>query len=349
MRRRTAGTETWSRLLEWTRGPGPAERLTAHILRSEGFEDLDPSHPLGGPDGLKDVVCRRNGHTWRAAAYFPRGQRPFRTVKTKVKKDLGSGEVCDNQGFVFVTNQELSLGNRNELSGLGSQQIEIYHRERITSILDSPRMYGVRLDFLDIEMNREEQLAFIAEVQSTAAQNQAILAAKFDALVLKIENARSESTQIPMLPVAELREFSSLLMQIGAHPWSANPSGLRVPLSELREYANLLMQIGAHPWSPQPGGLQVPLAELREYASLLMQIGAHPWSPQPGGLRVPLAELREYATLLMQIGAHPWSPQPGGLQVPLAQLREYVILLDTALQKVRELSLAQPRGGVPIR
>lgn len=51
--RRTDGRETWHRLLEWDKGQTPAERLAAIILNSEGFRNIDPSHPLGGRDGLK--------------------------------------------------------------------------------------------------------------------------------------------------------------------------------------------------------------------------------------------------------------------------------------------------------
>jgi len=27
----------------------------------EGYEAIDPSHPLGGQDGLKDIVCAKDG------------------------------------------------------------------------------------------------------------------------------------------------------------------------------------------------------------------------------------------------------------------------------------------------
>ena len=50
--------ETWHRLREWTNGQGPSERLSAQLLLSQGFTDLDPSHPLGGKDGGKDASVR---------------------------------------------------------------------------------------------------------------------------------------------------------------------------------------------------------------------------------------------------------------------------------------------------
>lgn len=63
-RRMNEGKETWHRLLEWDRGQAPAERLAAILLHNDGFQNVDPSHPLGGKDGKKDIVFlkkRANG------------------------------------------------------------------------------------------------------------------------------------------------------------------------------------------------------------------------------------------------------------------------------------------------
>jgi hypothetical protein len=164
--RRTAGSETWHRLLDWDRGQAPSERLTAHLLREEGFNSIDPSHPLGGRDGLKDVICERDGKKWIGAAYFPRGQKAFNEIQKKLNDDLEGVKSNNVDGIVFVTNQELSLGNREKLEEKVDEKIDIkiFHLERIASILDQPRCYGIRLEFLDIEMTREEQVSFMAQV-----------------------------------------------------------------------------------------------------------------------------------------------------------------------------------------
>ena len=54
--RMSEGRETFNRLLNWDRGQAPSERLAAIILSKEGFNGVDPSHPLGGKDGLKDMT-----------------------------------------------------------------------------------------------------------------------------------------------------------------------------------------------------------------------------------------------------------------------------------------------------
>jgi hypothetical protein len=41
--------------------------------------------------------------------------------------------------------------------------VDIFHIERNVGILNSPSNYGVRLEFLDIEITVGEQLAFFAE------------------------------------------------------------------------------------------------------------------------------------------------------------------------------------------
>ena len=35
--------------------------------------------------------------------------------------------------------------------------VRIYHLERIANILNTPKMYGIRLEYLEIEMTKEEQ------------------------------------------------------------------------------------------------------------------------------------------------------------------------------------------------
>ncbi len=56
--------ETWHRLREWTNGQPASERLAAQILLHERYTELDPSHPLGGPDGAKDALVQKDGERW---------------------------------------------------------------------------------------------------------------------------------------------------------------------------------------------------------------------------------------------------------------------------------------------
>lgn len=160
--------ETWHRLLGWTNGQGPSERLAAQILYAVGFEDIDPSHPLGGPDGGRDALCTRNNQRWIMAVYFPRGQQLLSEIRGKLISDLDAAKRHTPDGLAFVTNQELKLAERCDLQKLGGDvDVEIYHLERITSILDQPDMESIRRQFLGID-ERQPDIAVELEIDGFA-------------------------------------------------------------------------------------------------------------------------------------------------------------------------------------
>ncbi len=161
MTRRKNTSETWHRLLEWDKSSSDAERLSGLVIIIRGYQNVDPQHPLGGPDGLKDIVCCRNQNKYIAAAYFPRGQKALSEIKTKFLSDLEGVKANQAAGMIFVTNQELSLSEREELQTLAATELDLIHLESLNLILNTPEMYGVRLEFLDITMEKEEQLAFM--------------------------------------------------------------------------------------------------------------------------------------------------------------------------------------------
>lgn len=162
-RRRTSGDETWNRLLHWTDSQKAAERLAGHVLKQDGFTSIDPSQPLGGPDGLADIVCQKEHNLWVAAVYFPNGEQPFSKVRSKFEHDIDGVSRNKAHGFVFVTNQYLTNDNRAKLKqSTHVKRVEIYHLERITHILDSPTCYSIRSDYLGIEMTKEDGIAFFA-------------------------------------------------------------------------------------------------------------------------------------------------------------------------------------------
>lgn len=151
--------ETWHRLREWTNSQPPSERLAAQILHFDGYQDVDPSHPLGGRDGGKDILCTRDGLRCWAAVYFPRGQQDFKTIKDKFLDDFQKAKAQQPPvaRFLFVTNQELRLAQREELAEQsGDIEVGLYHLERITVLLDSPGMQSVRSQFLSIESDSND-------------------------------------------------------------------------------------------------------------------------------------------------------------------------------------------------
>lgn len=144
--------ETWHRLLNWTYGQAPSERLAAQILLASGFAGIDPSHPLGGPDGGKDAVCTKDGQRWIMAVYFPRGKQSFANINKKFKADLAGIVKNSVTGIAFVTNQELTLSERATLKKLcKTTLLDVFHLERIAMVLEEPRMVSVRQRYLYID------------------------------------------------------------------------------------------------------------------------------------------------------------------------------------------------------
>lgn len=110
--------ETEIKLKMWRGGQVAAERLAGNILHLDGFTSLDPQCPLGGPDGLKDLVCEKNGWKYVGAAYFPSTEQSFSSIKTKYLHDLDGVVANDADGLAFVTNQHVSPGERDALFNL---------------------------------------------------------------------------------------------------------------------------------------------------------------------------------------------------------------------------------------
>lgn len=153
-------------LTSWRFGSPEAERLVASLLHSEGARAIDPQSPLGGPDGLKDVILDLNGWKYIAAVYFPTTLKMFADVRKKFQHDLRGVKKNKAEGIAFFTNQRLTPTEREKLESLAKAQrakVILYHVEAIRAMLDSPRGYGMRLQYLRIPMKPEEQMSFIAQ------------------------------------------------------------------------------------------------------------------------------------------------------------------------------------------
>lgn len=154
---------TETALRDWRYGQTQAERLCAELLLTEGFSGVDPQCPLGGPDGLKDLLCKRENLKWVAACYFPPTLPKPSQISGKLEHDLQGLEANNADGLVFFVNQSITPGNRDALAEIAKpSRFELFHLERIRAILDSPMGYGLRLEYLRIPMSAEEQLGFFS-------------------------------------------------------------------------------------------------------------------------------------------------------------------------------------------
>ena len=153
-------------LLHWRHGVPVAERLAAALLALDGYSSIDPQCPLGGPDGLKDVICNRDGRRIVGAAFFPPTPQTEAQISSKFADDLEGVARNGAAGIAFVTNQRILPAQRQSLSELANSTgatSDLFHLERVRGLLDSPRGYGLRLQYLRIPMSLEDQTAFFAE------------------------------------------------------------------------------------------------------------------------------------------------------------------------------------------
>jgi hypothetical protein len=149
-------TETLYRLRLWNGAQVASEGLAAQVLLSQGFIELDPSHPMGGRDGGKDAICFKDGMRWVMAVHFSSEQQTFSAIKKKFQEDLTGARKNSAFGMAFVTNQKITDGQRKKLENMDENiSITIYHLNRIVSILDDPKMYAVRNQFLGIKFSKD--------------------------------------------------------------------------------------------------------------------------------------------------------------------------------------------------
>lgn len=143
--------ETYHRLLFWTYGQPLSERLAGHLLFADGYQSIDPSHPLGGPDQGADAVCVKDGQKWVMASYFPYGQHPFAEIKAKLESDIDAAQHREPCGVAFVTNQKLTNGQKDKLRVAGgSIAVDVFHLERNVHLLDGPGMSQIREQYIYI-------------------------------------------------------------------------------------------------------------------------------------------------------------------------------------------------------
>jgi hypothetical protein len=81
---------------------------------------------------------------------FPRLIHRFGDIKAKFEHDFAGVARNGAQAFAFFVNQPLTISERQELQDLAGQtRAEIYHLERIRSLLDAPKGCGIRLNIYE--------------------------------------------------------------------------------------------------------------------------------------------------------------------------------------------------------
>lgn len=252
-----------------------AERLCAGLLEVEGFTDIDPQAPLGGPDGRKDILCRRDGVDWLAAVYFPPTRSNARDVKDKFCHDLEGVERNDRDAFAFFTNQKLTPGERADLVRAASPfTTELYHQERIRTILDSPKGYGLRFEYLRIPMTESEQHSLWStlgdDITARLTRQEAGLLDLHRKMDLVLERTRRLGQPEPIghssmetHPVRRLTQFPTADLYVGDLLWIHRllSDGTGIPWSNRGRFRTVMTWVGGAGSTPETARFIPPPAE----------------------------------------------------------------------------------------
>lgn len=166
-------TETEYKLLNWRGDSLNAERMCADILIMQDFESVDPQSPLGGPDGTKDILCKKGVWKYLAAVYFAPLPKSFRTIKKKFLGDYEGVKKNKVDGIIFMTNQKLTPTNKKNLIEIAEKdkaKCMIYDNEAIRGLLDSGLGLPIRLQYLKIKLSKADQIAFFSKQQNRLPQ-----------------------------------------------------------------------------------------------------------------------------------------------------------------------------------
>lgn len=232
--------------------------MCADLLQVEGFSDIDPQCPLGGPDGRKDILCTRDGRNWLSAVYFPATRSDFKDVKEKFFHDFEGVARHVRDGFVFLTNQPMTPGERADLAHHAEPTpVELYHQERLRSILDSPKGYGLRLEYLRIPMTEEEQQSLwstlkddITERLTRQETHILDLHRKMDMVLertMEMEtNLVVERSSLEVVPPPRLSQFPTADLRVGDILWIHRmlSDGTQLPRANRGRFRNVSVWIG---------------------------------------------------------------------------------------------------------
>lgn len=166
------------RLRTWALAQEERERLCLGILALDPrYSNVKPRRPKGGPDGSRDIeaVFTDRETVWGGVGFRNNAIDSVEDkawTRTKFKSDITAAlEVNPNLwGFVFFTNIDLTPGETSEFEStakdLGLAFVDIFYRERLRIVLDSPRGLGLRFQHLGVPLSEPEQAAFFAEYGS---------------------------------------------------------------------------------------------------------------------------------------------------------------------------------------
>jgi hypothetical protein len=169
-------TETDIRLRSWLdANQRDREQMCRSVLAlNSHYSDVRPRHPLGGPDGGRDIeaIFDADRLAYGAVGFLNSANdsdEQKRKIRTKFSEDLVSALRAKPglKAFAFLTNLRLTMGELSEMKGeahrSGIEYCDILDRERLRIELDSPSGFFIRFQHLSIPLSEAEQASFLAQ------------------------------------------------------------------------------------------------------------------------------------------------------------------------------------------
>ena len=150
------------------------EQMCRAILEiDKRFSEVRSRHPRGGPDGGRDIqaLYRENEISFGAIGFVNQANDSKEQKKINKKKFLADlkNAISANKDltvFVFFTNINLTIGEKDifimQAKKEGILTCDIFDRERIRIILDSPDGFSIRFQYLNISLSEAEQASFFS-------------------------------------------------------------------------------------------------------------------------------------------------------------------------------------------
>ncbi len=192
------------------------------------FSQVRSRNPKGGPDQGRDIEAIFDGRSLAFGAVgFIDGANDSashrRQIKKKFRDDLASAlkHRVDLDVFVFFTNVALTAADQDEMERAARELkrtlvLELFTREEIRAALNTPKGFGLRLAYLDIEMSKSEQTSFFAtygeEIQATIARKFTDL----DRSMARVEFLADKHSPLTWLQVAVRLKRSCKPSDLGA-------------------------------------------------------------------------------------------------------------------------------------
>lgn len=169
-------TETDIRLRSWLdANQRDREQMCRSLMALDPhYSDVKPRHPMGGPDGGRDIeAIFDSDRVAYGAVGFQNSANDSdeqkRRIGTKFSDDLASALSAkpDLKAFVFLTNLRFTMGELSEMKDeahrRGIEHCDVLDRERLRIQLDSPSGFFIRFQHLGIPLSEAEQASFLAQ------------------------------------------------------------------------------------------------------------------------------------------------------------------------------------------